>query len=181
MENYVSQCLRRNPRLTFDNWRNTHLCCKYHILIECYLIFIMQILLTVADCPRGQVYKDCYLRKCEQNCENIRHGENCYLTMQDVCFPGCYCPEGLVKDGNSCVEPNKCKNCNCKIGKAKTLTMFDGDELKLQKGKIYTILKVQDVDIVMETAENYQKIKSLTIKVGTTSLLMTIDPQSSKV
>ena len=44
-----------------------------------------------------------------------------------------------------------------KIGKAKTLTMFDGDELKLQKGKIYTILKVQDVDIVMETAENYSK------------------------
>ena len=68
--------------------------------------------LIAADCPRGQVYKDCYLRKCEQNCENIRHDENCYNTLQEVCFPGCYCPEGLVKDGNSCVEPNKCKNCN---------------------------------------------------------------------
>ena len=101
--------------------------------------------------------------------------------MQEVCFPGCYCPEGMVKDGNNCIEPNKCKNCNCKIGRAKTLTMFDGYQLMLEKGKIYTILKVQDVDIVMETAGHYQKIKSLSVKVGTTSLLMTIDPLSSRV
>ena len=51
----------------------------------------------------------------------------------------------------------------------------------LQRGKIYTILKVQDVDIVLETAETLQKIKSITVKVGATNLLMTIDPQTSRV
>ena len=70
---------------------------------------------------------------------------------------------------------------NCQIGRAKTLSTFDGHQLLLQKGKIYTILKVQDVDIVLETAESNQKIKSINVKVGTTNLLMTIDPQTSRV
>ena len=33
MENYVSLCLRKNPRISFDNWRNTHLCRKYQVNI----------------------------------------------------------------------------------------------------------------------------------------------------
>ena len=69
----------------------------------------------------------------------------------------------------------------CQIGRAKTLTTFDGHQLMLQRGKIYTILKVQDVDIVLETAESNKKIRSINVRVGTTNLLITIDPQTSRV
>ena len=47
--------------------------------------------------------------------KNIKEERACPALQEGVCFPGCFCPDGLVKDGNRCIEPTKCKNCNAKI------------------------------------------------------------------
>ena len=64
-----------------------------------------------APCSQGQIHHDCYQKSCEPTCENIKTSDTCLTSNPNVCFPGCFCPAGLVKNGNKCIKPTKCQNC----------------------------------------------------------------------
>ena len=82
---------------------------SHHIYCQIFNSFL------AAECPDGLVHRDCFHHSCEATCENIKEERACPALQEGVCFPGCFCPDGLVKDGNRCIEPTKCKNCNAKI------------------------------------------------------------------
>jgi hypothetical protein len=71
-------------------------------------LLINTIILDV-KCPEGLVYKECFNRACEVTCSEIMVDDICPLTQE--CFPGCYCPDGLVKDGDKCISPPECRDC----------------------------------------------------------------------
>jgi len=75
----------------------------------------------VAKCPVGLVHQDCHPSGCERTCKDLS-GQSCREDAAAAspaaaagygqsCFPGCYCPEGTVKEGNVCVTSDKCRNC----------------------------------------------------------------------
>ena len=84
---------------------------------------------TAAECPEGLVHHDCFHHSCEQTCTSIRSGQSScpplqviqihpslpfFLLQSGVCFPGCFCPSGLVREGDACIEPSHCSNCVCR-------------------------------------------------------------------
>lgn len=72
-----------------------------------------------ATCPSPFIYRDCFRSKCEITCDNLHEVEPC-PPMRGVCFPGCFCPDGLVRRNNECVPPAQCRDCVCdSLGDAK--------------------------------------------------------------
>ena len=81
---------------------------------------------TAAECLEGLVHHDCFHHSCEQTCTSIRSGQSSCPPLQvipihsippfqsGVCFPGCFCPSGLVREGDTCIEPSHCSNCVCR-------------------------------------------------------------------
>ena len=54
--------------------------------------------------------------------------------MKGVCFAGCFCPDGMVRNGDDCVHPTECRDCICDgFGNTKFVTfdrknfVFDGN------------------------------------------------------
>lgn len=72
-----------------------------------------------ASCPSPFVHRDCFRSKCEITCDNLHEVEPC-PPMRGVCFPGCFCPDGLVRRNDECVPPAQCRDCVCDgLGDAK--------------------------------------------------------------
>ncbi|XP_070162344.1 hemocytin isoform X2 [Polyergus mexicanus] len=66
-----------------------------------------------ANCPSPFVHRDCFRSKCEITCDNLHEVEPC-PPMQGICFPGCFCPDGLVRRNDAeCVSPTHCLDCVC--------------------------------------------------------------------
>ncbi|EFA10333.2 hemocytin [Tribolium castaneum] len=95
LENFVVECLTRNPNLDISDWRT---------LLDC-----------PATCDAPLVYHDCYQRKCEPTCESLSNPELACPKLPNVCFPGCYCPSGMVKKGDTCISPSNCRDCECNV------------------------------------------------------------------
>jgi len=71
------------------------------------------------NCPQPFIHQDCFRSKCEITCDNLHEVEPCPV-MQGICFPGCFCPNGLVRRDNECVLPTQCRDCICDgLGNAK--------------------------------------------------------------
>ncbi|BES96307.1 Hypothetical protein NTJ_09116 [Nesidiocoris tenuis] len=62
-------------------------------------------------CPDGLVYKACFNKVCEPCCAELMLEDAC--PTADRCFPGCYCPDGLVRSYDKCVRPSDCRDCQC--------------------------------------------------------------------
>lgn len=88
LQSYVTECMAADEHLNFDTWRSK---------FEC-----------VIDCPAPLVHRDCYRRRCEPSCD--ASPDKCPF-IPGTCFAGCYCPEGTVRKGESCVK--ECKDCVC--------------------------------------------------------------------
>ena len=59
-------------------------------------------------CPPDTEYMECG-PSCDTTCAAIAADEDC----RDVCIPGCFCPDGKVKDyQGACVES---KECMCEL------------------------------------------------------------------
>lgn len=106
----VTECLAADDQVHLDTWRTVHDC--------------------EASCIPPLVQRDCYRRKCEPTCNTI----NDCPPIAATCFSGCYCPEGFVKKGSTCVKPSECRDCVCDgFGKSQYLTYdrrnftFDGN------------------------------------------------------
>ncbi|XP_046389468.1 hemocytin isoform X2 [Ischnura elegans] len=89
---FATECKAHDSTIDLGDWRIIHGC--------------------VAECPPGEVYKDCYERQCEPSCGTLMDKDPC-PRLENSCFPGCFCPDGLVRKGSSCVSPVECRDCTC--------------------------------------------------------------------
>ncbi|KAL6266408.1 hypothetical protein P5V15_003260 [Pogonomyrmex californicus] len=102
------------------------------------------------NCPPPFVHRDCFHSKCEITCDNLHEVEPC-PPMQGVCFPGCFCPDGLVRRNNECVPPTHCRDCVCDgLGDAKFIGFnrkdfrFAGNCTYLLSGNVAETAKSQN-------------------------------------
>ncbi|XP_064614442.1 uncharacterized protein LOC135478101 [Liolophura sinensis] len=58
------------------------------------------------QCEYGYVYKPCG-SPCEQTCKNIGADPEAYCHSTH-CMEGCYCPDGMVENGGSCIPAEDC-------------------------------------------------------------------------
>ncbi|KAJ8683257.1 hypothetical protein QAD02_019049 [Eretmocerus hayati] len=93
---------------------------------------------SIHDCPAlcepPFVYNDCFKNECEVSCENVRQTEPCPRVKDGaVCVSGCFCPEGLVRDGNNCVPAARCRDCACHgLGSGSSYVSFDGVNVRFE-------------------------------------------------
>ncbi|XP_034481426.1 hemocytin [Drosophila innubila] len=130
LESFVKKCLSVNPLAQLTTWRAVHQC--------------------EISCPAPLVHSDCYKRRCEPSCDNL-HGDDCPV-LPDVCFPGCYCPEGTVRKGPNCVPIAECKDCVCKsLGNSKHLT-YDRKSFSFNGNCTYLLSR----DVVLPGVHTFQ-------------------------
>ena len=58
---------------------------------------------STQECPPGKEYTECGTA-CPLTCDN--YGEPLPCTLQ--CVQGCFCPSGMVENGDECVAPSDC-------------------------------------------------------------------------
>ncbi|ALC44456.1 Hml, partial [Drosophila busckii] len=135
LESFVKKCLSVNPLVQLSTWRAVHQC--------------------DISCPENSVHTDCYKRRCEPSCDNL-HSDNCPV-LPDVCFPGCYCPEGTVRKGPHCVPIADCKDCVCKaLGSSKYMT-YDRKSFSFNGNCTYLISR----DVVLPGVHTFEVYASM--------------------
>lgn len=118
LTSFVSECEAAVPGADLSDWRRIHDC--------------------PASCPPPFVHRDCFRNKCELTCDNLRELEPC-PTMRGVCFPGCFCPDGLVRRDDECVPPVRCRDCVCDgLGNSKFIG-FDRRDLSFAGNCTYVL------------------------------------------
>lgn len=102
MSMMATECHNAHPATHIDlsGWRNKH---------DCPL-----------SCPpsSGMIYRECNDRRhCESTCSDRRTNprSTCPEDLPELCYPGCVCPEGLVRreSDDVCVKPVDCRDCVC--------------------------------------------------------------------
>ncbi|VVC41699.1 Hypothetical protein CINCED_3A025143 [Cinara cedri] len=100
----VTQCYVSNSTVELSDWRILHDC--------------------PVSCPAPLVYKECFNKACEPSCDSLLQNDPC-PKLPGLCFPGCYCPDGYIKDLDSCIKPSKCRNCVCEGSGTNHYSTFD--------------------------------------------------------
>nr|CAD7397465.1 unnamed protein product [Timema cristinae] len=90
--NFVTECQATNQDIDLSSWR---------MQLDCPV-----------SCPGNLVFNECYKHQCERSCDNLMAEDPCPVAP-NICFPGCFCPEGLVRKGELCVKPVECRDCIC--------------------------------------------------------------------
>ncbi|XP_066594945.1 hemocytin-like [Prorops nasuta] len=123
---FVTDCQASDHNIDLSTWRNNLNC--------------------PVTCPAPFIHKDCFRNKCEMTCENQQELDPCPL-MHGVCFSGCFCPDGTVRNGEDCIIPTKCQDCSCEgLGNSKFVT-FDGQSFGFDGNCTYILSRntVQNV------------------------------------
>ncbi|KAK4875849.1 hypothetical protein RN001_012271 [Aquatica leii] len=94
MQNFVVECLSEDSTVELFDWRTLYNC--------------------PTTCEEPLVHYDCYQRRCEPTCGNLADYSAC-PKIDNICFPGCYCPKGYVRRGKECVLPIDCEDCVCHL------------------------------------------------------------------
>lgn len=91
-----------------------------------------------ATCQAPLVYQDCYQRRCEPSCQSIADPTVC-PKLPNLCFPGCYCPPGLLRKGNECIEPSSCRDCECNLLPNLQYVTYDGSNFTVNGNCVYVM------------------------------------------
>ncbi|XP_030375562.1 hemocytin [Scaptodrosophila lebanonensis] len=135
LQRFVEKCLSVNPQVQLTTWRTVHQC--------------------EISCPSPLVHSDCYKRRCEPSCDTL-HSDDCPV-LPEACFPGCYCPDGMVRKGKSCVPIAECKDCVCNaIGSSKYVT-YDRKSFTFNGNCTYLLSR----DIVLPGVHTFQVYVSM--------------------
>lgn len=135
LQNYVTECMAADGNIHFDTWRS-----KFDCIIEC---------------PTPFVHRDCYRRRCEPSCDTVSK-EKCPF-LPGTCFSGCYCSEGSVRKGETCVPVNECKDCICDgFGRSQYIT-YDRKNFTFDANCTYLLSR----DIQIPNAHTFQVYVSL--------------------
>ncbi|CAD7005482.1 unnamed protein product [Ceratitis capitata] len=118
-----------NPNIQLNLWRAVQQCGKLRSLrwelvtksaFEVKFLNFILSFLHRKECA-APLHNDCYKRRCEPSCDS-RNTDDCPI-IPDACFPGCYCPEGTVRQGKKCITVAECKDCVCNsFGKSQFFT-----------------------------------------------------------
>ncbi|EMP38267.1 Otogelin [Chelonia mydas] len=85
-----------------------HQCRRHGVIID----FRSSIPDCVHNCPAGQIYVNCSNPQANMEFSRERTCENQLLNLTFSghlpCLSGCVCPQGLVKHGDACFEPDEC-------------------------------------------------------------------------
>lgn len=86
--------------------------------------------------------------KCELSCDNLREAEPC-PAMEGQCVSGCFCPDGLVRNGERCVAPSECRDCACDGLGGSAYVTFDRTNLPFSANCTYVLSRdtVYDIDV----------------------------------
>lgn len=88
------ECHDDQPTVDLSGWRS-----KYDCSVDCG--------------TDGSVYKECNKKTSQRSCQNNKNPHPC-PPMPDLCYPGCVCPDGLVRHSDGkCVKPSECRDCVC--------------------------------------------------------------------
>jgi hypothetical protein len=96
-------------------------------------------LIAAATCDAPLVYHDCYQRKCEPTCESLSSSDAACPKVPNVCFPGCYCPPGLVKKGDTCISPSNCGDCECNVLPHLQYVTYDDTNFTINANCVYVM------------------------------------------
>ncbi|CAK9818181.1 SSPO [Anthophora quadrimaculata] len=118
LTSFVTECQAGNLNTDLSTWRSTHDC--------------------PANCTPPLVHKDCFRNKCETSCDNLQQIDPCPV-MQGVCFSGCFCPEGTVRNGDQCVPPTECKDCVCEWLENSKFITFDRKNVRFDGNCTYIL------------------------------------------
>ncbi|XP_043259225.1 hemocytin isoform X1 [Colletes gigas] len=120
LTSFVTECQAGDLTTDLSTWRSIHDC--------------------PVTCTPPFVHKDCFRNKCETSCDNLQQIDPCPV-MQGVCFSGCFCPEGTVRNGDECVPPMKCKDCTCEWLSNSKVISFDRKNIKFDGNCTYVLSK----------------------------------------
>ncbi|CAG2172717.1 unnamed protein product [Oppiella nova] len=64
--------------------------------------------MVTQDCGPNEVYNSCGTA-CPDTCETVVKGNKGLMTCTMQCVSGCFCRDGLVRDGSQCVSAETCR------------------------------------------------------------------------
>lgn len=88
LEDFIQTC-EKQIDTSIENWRVDYNCAP--------------------ECPPGLEWRDCG-PSCELTCDNFQQKDS--LCHQE-CVAGCFCPPGLLRQGDICIKAEKCHDCIC--------------------------------------------------------------------
>jgi Trypsin Inhibitor like cysteine rich domain len=109
----------------------------YCFLLQIPIVFIQYNYVSAAECPVNEVFNDCFQHMCERSCSNIK--QTC--AVGNICRSGCFCKDGYVRKGDSCVLPSQCDDCIIVLNhigfSGEELLSYDGDEVLMNNHGSY--------------------------------------------
>lgn len=160
LNKYAVDCLAASSVVRLAPWRSAHGCQQ-------------------TQCPVGQVYHECFRQRCEATCETLRsttsateQQQQCNELMSNSCASGCFCPEGQVRSGETCVDPNECADCVC-TGSGSSVFTYDARSVQLPADCGKTVLLTSPTKIMLGLFEVYATMErcGLTMCIGVFTIL----------
>ncbi|KAG7205161.1 hypothetical protein KM043_018256 [Ampulex compressa] len=140
---FITECQAADLSVDLSSWRTIYDC--------------------PISCPSPFVHKDCFRNKCETSCYNLQQIDPCPV-MSGVCFPGCFCPEGTVRNGDDCVQPTHCQDCICEWFGNSNFISFDRRNIKFDGNCTYVLSRDTEHNVKDQNGKHsYQVLVSTTI------------------
>jgi len=131
----ATECQEQDQSVDLSGWRS-----KYDCQVEC---------------PGGAVFHECNQRNCEVTCNNMKNPNACPRNAQ-LCYPGCVCPDGLVRKNEKCVKPAECRDCVCDGFAPSQYFSFDRNHFDFNGNCSYVAARDQLDDSLDSTAHDFQ-------------------------
>lgn len=93
---------------------------------------------AAVECKAPLIHHDCYRRKCEPTCGTIGDPNAC-PKIPNVCFPGCYCPPGYVRKGDTCIKASDCRDCECNVLPHLQYVTYDENNFTVNGNCVYVM------------------------------------------
>nr|CAI5832157.1 unnamed protein product [Callosobruchus analis] len=118
LQSFVVDCLSADSSIDISDWRMQQDC--------------------PVSCEAPLVYHDCYQRKCEPTCKSINDPSLC-PKINNMCFPGCYCPAGYVRKDDLCIKPSSCRDCECNLLPHMQYVTYDESNFTVNGNCVYVM------------------------------------------
>ncbi|XP_022255312.1 hemocytin-like [Limulus polyphemus] len=100
----------------------------------------------VPTCPPGMEWHDCG-PSCDLSCENQNYDQE---VCRKECVPGCFCPPGTVRDGETCKALDQCSDQICQGFGDPHFQTFDGWFFPFQSTGFFTLATDKAKTFVIE-------------------------------
>lgn len=74
--------------------------------------------------------------------------------INNICFPGCYCPSGYVRKGDTCIQPSSCRDCECNVLPHLQYVTYDERNFTVTGNCVYVMSR--DMLVEKDDKHNFQ-------------------------